>query len=218
MATVTKTIRSKHFATLLTILVIGGAALWWYLRPGVSMQTRDLAEESSRKSDPDTLELSPEAARLAKYETTPAREITRPRVIKLRGSLAIDPNRLIHLHPRFPGQIVELGTMTDTPGAGPGVKTISHPLTFMDHVNKDQVVGIIWSKDLGEKKSELVDALARLRLDRVTLERVEGTGNQGRDAAAIGARGGTGRRSGRNRGQQGRTHAALLGDQRCRYR
>ena len=32
---------------------------------------------------------------------------------------------------------------------------------------------MLWSKDLGEKKSELVDAQARLKLDEITLSRLK---------------------------------------------
>jgi cobalt-zinc-cadmium efflux system membrane fusion protein len=41
---------------------------------------------------------------------------------------------------------------------------------FMDHVKKNERLAILWSKDLGEKKSELVDALARLRIDKQILK------------------------------------------------
>ncbi len=40
----------------------------------------------------------------------------------------------------------------------------------MDHVTKGQKLGEIWSKELGEKKSELVDALVRLRIDQQNLK------------------------------------------------
>jgi cobalt-zinc-cadmium efflux system membrane fusion protein len=88
------------------------------------------------------------------------------RKLRVRGSLAIDPNRLIHVHVRFPGQVVEFGTTTSTTGT-------LRPLSTLDPVTRGQRIGVIWSKDYGEKKSELVDALARLRLDRQTLTRLE---------------------------------------------
>ena len=43
----------------------------------------------------------------------------------------------------------------------------------MDHVVKDQSLAIMHSKEFGEKKSELVDALANLWLDREAYERIK---------------------------------------------
>src|SRR5262249_20196637 len=46
------------------------------------------------------------------------------------------------------------------------------PLRLGDPVRKGQLLAVVWSKDLGEKKSELIEALSRLRLDQDTLGRV----------------------------------------------
>ncbi len=100
------------------------------------------------------------------FKMSPAVQPTHSRTLRVRGSLAIDPNRLIHVHVRFPGQIVEFGTTS-------GLSGPRRPLSTLDPVTKGQRIGVIWSKDYGEKKSELVDALARLRLDRQTLTRLE---------------------------------------------
>ena len=40
------------------------------------------------------------------------------------------------------------------------------PLSVGDAVRKDQLLAVVWSKDLGEKKSELIDGLAKLKYDR----------------------------------------------------
>src|SRR5262249_27058262 len=48
------------------------------------------------------------------------------------------------------------------------------PLRVGDRIRKGQLLAIVWSKDLGEKKSELVDALSRLRADEENLRRLEG--------------------------------------------
>jgi cobalt-zinc-cadmium efflux system membrane fusion protein len=42
-----------------------------------------------------------------------------------------------------------------------------------DKVQKGRLLAVVWCKDLGEKKSELVDALSQLRLDRKQLEKLE---------------------------------------------
>jgi cobalt-zinc-cadmium efflux system membrane fusion protein len=98
---------------------------------------------------------------------------TRPRVLQLRGSLALDVNSLVHVHARFPGQIMHLETVDETVFASPTAPKVRRTLNFMDHVTKGQKLGQIWSKDLGEKKSELVDALVRLRIDEQNLKYLE---------------------------------------------
>jgi len=95
-------------------------------------------------------------------------------VLELRGSLALDVNRLVHVHARFPGQIIHLATVDDpAEGASRAAPKTKRALNFMDHVSKGQKLGEIWSKDLGEKKSELVDALVQLRIDQQNLKFLE---------------------------------------------
>jgi cobalt-zinc-cadmium efflux system membrane fusion protein len=93
----------------------------------------------------------------------------------LAGCLAIPSNRLVRIHPRFAGEVVALGSVgggeANTPaGESP---TAGRPLRLGDRVQKDQLLAVVWSKDLGEKKSELVDTLSRLKLDREVLARLQ---------------------------------------------
>ena len=53
------------------------------------------------------------------------------------------------------------------------------PLRSGDSVRKGQLLAVVWSKDLGEKKSELVDAVSKLKLDREVLERLRGLSREG---------------------------------------
>src|SRR6202030_814787 len=46
-------------------------------------------------------------------------------------------------------------------------------------VEKDQLLAVVWSKDLGEKKSELVDAILHRRLDEETLKRLQDLSERG---------------------------------------
>jgi cobalt-zinc-cadmium efflux system membrane fusion protein len=103
-------------------------------------------------------------------QTEPARSSTAPGTLELSGSLILDSDRLAHVHARFPGAVVELGN------AGNG----SRPVAFGQHVRKGQVLAVIWSQDLGEKKSELIDGLSQLHLDEESLQRLS-------DASAEGA-------------------------------
>lgn len=129
---------------------------------------------------PDTLRLTPDAASKLKVQTTLVQSAPPPESLKLVGTLLIEPNSLARVRARFAGEVAQLGTSAGA-GQGPSPSTGSHrPIRLGDKVTKDQVLAVVWSKDLGEKKSELVDALSRLRLDEETLQRLQDT--RGRDA------------------------------------
>jgi cobalt-zinc-cadmium efflux system membrane fusion protein len=78
------------------------------------------------------------------------------------GVLALDNDRLSRVHSRFPGEVTEIGQPAD------GKPTFR----VGDPVHKGDLLAVIWSKDLGEKKCELIDALTRLRSEEKTLDRL----------------------------------------------
>jgi cobalt-zinc-cadmium efflux system membrane fusion protein len=125
---------------------------------------------------PDTIRVPPDAARSLGVQTVVAEEATAPHPLELPGSLALDPDRMVRVHARFPGEVVELGQATD--GSG-DFATVPRPVRFGDEVTKDQLLAVVWSKDLGEKKSELVDALSQLKTDQDTLDQYEKLDRQG---------------------------------------
>ncbi len=173
MRPTTTTIRALVAVLVVAALLGGGYAVVAYTRRlaqrPVAGQSRS-ASTASSSVEANAVELSSRTAELARIKTAEAVVSQRPRTLELRGSLAIDPNRLTHVHARFPGQIVQLATVEGGNGAP---NAVGKPLGFMDHVTKGQDLAVLWSKDLGEKKSELVDALARSRLDRQALSRLE---------------------------------------------
>jgi cobalt-zinc-cadmium efflux system membrane fusion protein len=123
---------------------------------------------------PETLEIPPEVVRSLDVRTAPASAPTRPRPLPpFAGALALDSDRLARVHTRFAGEVMALGTpaggeTTELPDAG---SSAARPLAVGDAVRKGQLLAVVWSKDLGEKKSELVDAVCRLKYDRVNLDR-----------------------------------------------
>ena len=94
--------------------------------------------------------------------TTEVQTADKPIVVELPGTLSFDADRLSHVHARFAGEVVEIGV----------VQGGSRPLDFGASVHKGQLLAVIWSRELGEKKSELVDALSQLRLDQENLNRL----------------------------------------------
>jgi membrane fusion protein, heavy metal efflux system len=117
---------------------------------------------------------SPASLRLAEdvvvklgIQTDQVQNATRPRPLTLVGSLALDANRLARVHTRFAGEVVEVSTVPEWTAGGPNT---FRQVQLGDKVQKDQLLAVVWCKDLGEKKSELVDALIHLRIDQLNLK------------------------------------------------
>jgi RNA polymerase sigma factor (sigma-70 family) len=88
-----------------------------------------------------------------------------PRVLRLPGSLALDPARLQRVRCRFgPVLVVKIGT-----AEGKG----KQELHVGDKVRKGQLLAVVVSDDPARKKNELLDALVQLGLDEAILERAE---------------------------------------------
>jgi cobalt-zinc-cadmium efflux system membrane fusion protein len=83
--------------------------------------------------------------------------------LRLPGVLTFDPNRYVRVHSRFQGEVRKVGMAEGK----------NRPLQFGDSVKVGQLLTTIWSKDIGEKKSELVDALTREHFDKIILKRLE---------------------------------------------
>lgn len=94
--------------------------------------------------------------------------------LSLTGSLFIDSDRLAYVHSRFTGEMVDLGTVTDrTETADPAGEREQRHLRAGDRVKAGQMLAVIWSREIGEKKSDLVDALSRVHSSQARLERLD---------------------------------------------
>ena len=83
------------------------------------------------------------------------------------GSTALDPTRIMRVRTRFNAEVVEIGSMTE---AGLNGFSITRELRPGDRVKKGDTLAVVWSIDVGGKKSDLVDAMVQLRLDEGRLE------------------------------------------------
>lgn len=92
--------------------------------------------------------------------------VSQAQPLRMPGSLMLDANRLVRVHSRFEGHVVSLGTYKE-PGKPDRV------LQFGDSVAKNQVLAKIWSKEIGQKKSELLDAYSQFNLNQATLDRLK---------------------------------------------
>jgi cobalt-zinc-cadmium efflux system membrane fusion protein len=140
------------------------------------------AAPKSVRTGPDSLEIPAEVVRSIDLHTARAAASNRPRPLgPFPGILAPDNDRLARVHTRFAGEVVALGTPNGTetgelPQAG---STAGRPVSAGDTVRKGQLLAVVWSKDLGEKKSELIDALVKLKSDRKTLNELTGLYTRG---------------------------------------
>jgi cobalt-zinc-cadmium efflux system membrane fusion protein len=117
-----------------------------------------------------SLIVSEAALKAIDLETTAVQAAPEPDPLLLPGYLSVDPNRLVPIHSRFPGQVIELGRITARDVDG----TVNdRPLRYGDPVKKDDLLAIVWSTDIGQKKSELVDALSKLTLDETILRNLQ---------------------------------------------
>jgi cobalt-zinc-cadmium efflux system membrane fusion protein len=95
----------------------------------------------------------------------------RPRVLRLPGSLAIDPTHLLRIRVRFaPAEVVEIGQVVERTKAG---RAESRELRPGDRVKKGDLLAVFFSADVGTRKSDLFDALLRLKLDEEILTRAQ---------------------------------------------
>ncbi len=125
-----------------------------------------------------TLRLPPEVLETLQIETADVKPALASDVLKLEGSLFLDTNRLVHVNSRFSGDVIELGQVevvenVQTPTSE--TRVTARSVSFGDLVRKGQLLAVIWSKELGEKKSELVECLTMLRFNEDRLKRLEGS-------------------------------------------
>jgi cobalt-zinc-cadmium efflux system membrane fusion protein len=141
---------------------------------GQEAQTDPLAKVELVNGTTDTLDVPPEVVKALSLQTAEARPDTTARTLKLDGTLFVDPSHLSRVHTRFAGEVVEIGPVSPA-----GRDETPARLRFGDKVEQGQLLAVVWSKDLGEKKSELVDAILHRRLDEETLKRLQDLAEKG---------------------------------------
>jgi cobalt-zinc-cadmium efflux system membrane fusion protein len=155
---------------VLFVAVLSGVGVWYgpqWAQQLLAQKSEPAAADSSEglqlvAQTPETVQIPAEVVKTLEICTAVAVTSTTPRSLELSGTLALDPNRLSHVHARFPGEVVEVGKVAGT----------HQPIAFGRPVRRGQMLAVIWSQDLGEKKSELIDALSQQRVDEETLARL----------------------------------------------
>ncbi|MDB5387409.1 MAG: family efflux transporter subunit [Planctomycetaceae bacterium] len=133
----------------------------------------DLTGAEVIPGDIPKLRLSSEAFDALGIELAAVKRATANDSLALTGSLLIDSNRLAYVHSRFSGEVVSIGTIAAEPHEFSPQHDPTRPIRVGDMVKKGQLLAVVWSKEVGEKKSDLVDAISRLNSSKTTLERLE---------------------------------------------
>lgn len=89
--------------------------------------------------------------------TAAAVKANEPTDLRLTGTLAIDSTRLQQVRSRFNGEVIALGETADQ----------SRSIPFGDSVVPGQLLAVVWSRELGEKKSELIDAISQVSMPAI---------------------------------------------------
>jgi cobalt-zinc-cadmium efflux system membrane fusion protein len=120
---------------------------------------------------PNTLEV-PRDVRdaLGIGEPVAAAPPTRPRERVLPGTTALDPTRIWRVRTRFNAEVMEIKPPKERPGV-PSAHPSDRERRSGDDVDVNDVLAVVWSIDVGGKKSDLMDALIQLRLDEDRLKR-----------------------------------------------
>ena len=175
MSQQTKLLRVGLFAAVIVVAATVFAVVRKESRPTAAKTTTRPTEQVELVSSvPQTLRLPAAVVTSLEVKTTKASAAPPPAPLRLEGSLFLDPNRLTHVHTRFAGEVVEIGTVqgvSDDPKDSGAL--VERQIRFNDEVHDGQLLAVVWSKDLGEKKSELVDCISRLILDQETQKRLQ---------------------------------------------
>ncbi len=125
---------------------------------------------------PGNLRLSADVIKSLNIQVAAAHQAPRTEPLVLAGSLFLDSSHLAVVHTRFTGEVVRVEEIPET---NPDEEIEHHPAKMRqiragDFVKKNDVIAVIWSKEIGEKKSDLVESLSRRNATKATLERLEG--------------------------------------------
>jgi cobalt-zinc-cadmium efflux system membrane fusion protein len=143
---------------------------WWTPATGEGLsESPSSAPAQTDLVATDTLRLPADTIRLLGVQTAEVQQATHSRPLEMFGQFAPNTDRLFRIRARFPGHVAEIAE----------VASPRRPLQVGDQVQKGQLLAIIWSRDLGEKKSELVDGLSQLRLDEELHEQLRQAYNTG---------------------------------------
>jgi cobalt-zinc-cadmium efflux system membrane fusion protein len=121
--------------------------------------------------EPGQLRLNPDVVKSLNIQVAAAREAPKTEPLVLAGSLFLDSSHLAVVHTRFTGEVVRVGDVAEVNPQESNSKT--RQVRAGDFVKKNDIIAVVWSKEIGEKKSDLMEALSRRNASKATLQRLE---------------------------------------------
>jgi cobalt-zinc-cadmium efflux system membrane fusion protein len=103
-------------------------------------------------------------------EAAPAEPPKTTRPLVMPGSTALDPSRVSRIKTRFNAEVIEIAQVPEDPTVSKSMQTVFRELRTGDKVKKGDTLAVVFSVDVGGKKSDLVDALVQLKLDEERLK------------------------------------------------
>jgi len=160
------------------LLVAGGSAAFLAARapqsagPRANQPGDNDNSEKLRRDERESVIVPPGMIRKMGLGVATIAERVRPvRLPPLQGVLAVDAEHLARVRARFAGEVVSIGPDAETSASVLSSFTLPRPCVG-NTVQKGELLAVVVSKDLGEKKSELVDSLSKLRADEAVLGRL----------------------------------------------
>jgi cobalt-zinc-cadmium efflux system membrane fusion protein len=92
------------------------------------------------------------------------------RKLQLPGSTALDPTRILRIKARFNAEVIEIAQVPESKTRFTPEETTFREIRTGDVVKKGDVLAVLWSLEVGSRKSDLVDALVQLQLDERRLK------------------------------------------------
>ncbi len=184
----TKSLRiARVVGLVLLVLAVGGLAAWFATQQPKAVSASPapgvVEVEKITVSAPNCVLVPESIARHLTLKTVVVKRADQSMPLPLfQGTLAADSNSLQRIHSRFPGEIVALGQVGQidptNPPASISKAGTTPTLQYGDKVEAGQLLAIVWSKDLGEKKSELINVLSKYKLDSQVAGRLRDLYNQ----------------------------------------
>ena len=164
--------KPKLWKLIVILVIVGGGAAAW--TSGVlKLPAKAVVETPNPTAHlpmelvdglPDTLRCKKDDPRALGIEVVEVQSAPPPPPLRLPGSLSYNADRYVRVHSRFSGEVVRMGNFE------------GRPVRLGDRIKKGQLLAVLWSKDIGEKKSELSSAIALMHRDKATKESLEKVG------------------------------------------
>jgi membrane fusion protein, heavy metal efflux system len=150
----------------LVVIAVSGSAAWLgtassrHSSPGTALAARPFERaDSVQRVGPDSVRVPADVAARLGLRTSTASTPSQPRSLPaFNGTLSLDNNLVSRVYSRFPGEVLSLGTAASV--------LPTRAIRVGDRVTKGQTLAVVSSTALGEKKSELLDALSKLKRDQ----------------------------------------------------